>query len=152
MRTIDFTPVFRSTVGYDRLARMMDAAYKSADTVGSSYPPYNIEKVGDEAYRVTMAIAGFTQDDVDVTVKENTLLVSGQQADVQGSENAVVLHRGIANRAFKHRFQLADHIIVTGATLEHGMLQIDLAREIPEEKKPRKIQIGSTPKLTRNAA
>lgn len=140
MRTIDFSPLFRSTVGFDRMQRLMDAAMR-ADESNLSYPPYNIESCGENAYRITMAVAGFDQDDLDVTVKENTLTISGKaRADDEG---AVFLHRGIAGRSFVRHFQLADHIRIAGAELKNGLLHVDLAREIPEAMKPRKIAIQS---------
>lgn len=140
MRAIDFSPLFRSTVGFDRMQRLMDAAMK-ADEGNFSYPPYNIEVVGegDSAYRVTMAVAGFGPDDLDVTVKESTLTISGKARG--DGEGAVFLHRGIAGRSFVRHFQLADHIRVSGAELKNGLLHVDLVREIPEAMKPRRIEI-----------
>ncbi len=154
MRTIDFTPVFRSTIGFDRMARLVDAAYKASETSNQpSYPPYNIEKLDGEAYRITMAVAGFSDADIDVTVKEQRLVVVGKVSEPKNGEKAVFLHRGIATRAFERRFDLADYIIVTGAALVNGLLHIDLVREIPEEKKPRKVAIGTAAaKLTGNVA
>jgi len=140
MRTIDFSPLFRSTVGFDRMQRLMDAAMR-ADESNLSYPPYNIESCGENAYRITMAVAGFDQDDLDVTVKENTLTISGKARG--DDEGAVFLHRGIAGRSFVRHFQLADHIRVAAAELKNGLLHIDLAREVPEAMKPRKISIQS---------
>ncbi len=142
MRTIDFTPVFRSTVGFDRMARLLDAAFQAEPAAQPSYPPYNIVKTGENGYRIDMAVAGFGEADIDVTVKESTLAVAGKLAPENGEAAANYLHRGIAARAFERRFDLADHIVVTGAALENGLLRIDLAREVPEEKKPRKIAIG----------
>ncbi len=139
MRTLDFSPLFHSTVGFDRMQRMIDSAQR-IDAAKPSYPPYNIESVDEDSYRITMAVAGFGNEDLDITVKENTLVVSG---DSQRDESAVVyLHRGIAGRSFERRFQLADHIRVVGAGLENGILSVDLVREIPEEMKPRKISIS----------
>ena len=140
MNTIDFSPLFRSTVGFDRMQRLIDAAMQ-ADTANYSYPPYNIETRGENAYRITMAIAGFGADDLDVTVKENTLTVSAKNR--QDEEEKTYLHRGIAGRSFERRFELADFIKVAGANIENGLLHVDLVREVPEEKKPRKIQIGA---------
>src|SRR5579859_4868021 len=141
MRNYDLSPLFRSTVGFDRLARLVDSATR-VDDASLGYPPYNIEKLGDDAYRVTMAVAGFAADEIDITVHENTLTVTGQAK--QGEPQAVqYLHRGIARRAFERRFQLADHIKVRGAALNNGLLDIDLVREVPEQLKPRKIEIGS---------
>ena len=148
MRTIDFSPLFRSTVGFDRMQRLMDAAARAE--AGSGYPPYNIEARGDSAYRITMAVAGFGQDDLDITQTENTLVIAGKaQADQEGVS---YLHRGIAGRSFERRFELADHIKVADAALENGLLHVDLVREVPEEKKPRKIAIGSTAPALENKA
>ena len=141
MRNYDLSPLFRSTVGFDRLARLVDSATRF-DDASAGYPPYNIEKTGDEDYRVTMAVAGFNTDEIDITVHENTLTVTGQakQADTNAAQ---YLHRGIARRAFERRFQLADHIKVKGAALTNGLLDIELVREVPEQLKPRKIEIGA---------
>lgn len=132
---IDFSPLFRSMIGFDRLANMLDAQPTNA------YPPYNIEKTGDDTYRISMAVAGFAQDDLDLTVENGTLIVRGNKQDKSDTENANYLHRGIAARAFEQRFQLADHIEVKDARVEHGMLSVDLVREIPERLKPRKIEV-----------
>ena len=140
MERFDFSPLFRSTIGFDRLTRMVDAASR-VDSSALSYPPYNIEKTGEDAYRLTMAVAGFSQDEVDVTVHENSLLVTGKAK--KEVEEGRYLHRGIARRAFERRFSLADHIKVVGASLDNGMLHVDLVREVPEAAKPRKIEIGS---------
>jgi len=138
MDGFDFTPLFRSTIGFDRLTRLVDAATR---TESGAYPPYNIEQVGENAYRVTIAVAGFSADELDVTVKESALLVSGRsKSEDDGSK---FLHRGLARRAFERHFQLADHIRVTGANLENGLLHVDLVREIPEAMKPRKVAIAS---------
>lgn len=138
MRTIDFSPLFRHSVGFDRMQRMLDAATRM-DSSANPYPPYNIEQVGEDNYRISMAVAGFGEQDLDVTAKENTLVVSGKMADE--SEDRTYLHRGIAGRAFERRFELDDHIKVVGGSLVNGLLNIDLRREVPEEKKPRKITI-----------
>jgi molecular chaperone IbpA len=140
MDRFDFSPLFRSTIGFDRLTRLVDAATR-VDNAALAYPPYNIEKTGEDAYRLTMAVAGFSPEEVDVTVQENSLLVTGK-AKKDGEESRY-LHRGIARRAFERRFSLADHIKVVGATLQNGMLHVDLVHEVPEAAKPRKIQIGS---------
>ena len=141
MRTsFDLTPLLRSSVGFDRFNRVFEALAHPEDA-GPSYPPYNIEKAGEEQYRVTMAVAGFTEDDIDVTVKENTLLVAGRT--LPETEGTRYLHRGIAGRAFERRFELADTVQVVGARLEHGLLHIDLVREVPEALKPRRIAIES---------
>ena len=140
MERFDFSPLFRSTIGFDRLTRMVDAASR-VDSSALSYPPYNIEKTGEDAYRLTMAVAGFSQDEVDVTVHENSLLVTGKAKKEE--EEGRYLHRGIARRAFERRFSLADHIKVVGASLDNGMLHVDLVREVPEAAKPRTIEIGT---------
>ncbi|MGB0571524.1 MAG: Hsp20 family protein [Alphaproteobacteria bacterium] len=138
MRTynLDLTPLFRSSVGFDRVGQMLDSAFNSE---APSYPPYNIKKLGDDEYRVTMAIAGFGSDDIDITQTNNCLVVKGEQAKAEGEET--FLHRGIATRAFERRFDLAEHVNVTGADLVNGLLVIDLKREVPEALKPRKIEI-----------
>lgn len=140
MNTFDFSPLFRSTVGFDRLSRMLETNMLADQ--GSGYPPYNIVKVSEDDYRITMAIAGFSEKDIDITSKENQLIVTGR-ADREAQKDVTYLHRGIAERAFEHRFQLADHIKVTGAALENGLLTVTLVREIPETMKPRKIEITS---------
>ena len=139
MDRFDFSPLFRSTIGFDRLARLVDAA-THVDSTALSYPPYNIEKVGEDAYRLTMAVAGFSRDEIDIVVQENTLLVTGKAR--KEDENGRYLHRGIARRAFERRFSLADHIKVTGASLDNGLLHVDLVREVPEAMKPRTIKIA----------
>lgn len=142
MRT-DYSPLLRATIGFDRMMDLLDTAARSDVP---TYPPYNIEKTGDEDYRISMAVAGFAEDELEVTVQENSLLIEGRKektAEESPSQNgeSAFLHRGIATRSFQRRFQLADHIKVTGAKLENGLLHIDLAREIPEAKKPRSIAI-----------
>lgn len=147
MDRFDFSPLFRSTIGFDRLTRLMDAAVR-ADGAAPGYPPYNIETTGEDAYRLTMAVAGFGGDELDITVQENTLVVTGKAKKEE--EDGRYLHRGIARRAFERRFSLAEHIKVTGASLENGMLHVDLVREVPEAAKPRKIAIsGGTPETAR---
>ena len=140
MDRFDFSPLFRSTIGFDRLTRLVDAASR-VDNAALAYPPYNIEKTGEDAYRLTMAVAGFSPGDVDVTVHENSLLVTGKAK--KDEDQGRYLHRGIARRAFERRFSLAEHIKVVGASLDNGMLHVDLAHEVPEEAKPRKIEITS---------
>jgi molecular chaperone IbpA len=140
MTTYDFAPLFRTAIGFDRLARLMDSAVSTAEA--PSYPPYNIEKTGDDTYCLTMAVAGFSPDDLDLTVKENTLVVSGRIAGE--ADKGEVLYRGIAGRAFERRFVLADHIVVEGADLKNGLLHVGLKRVVPEALKPRKITIGGT--------
>ena len=141
MRTynLDLTPLFRSTVGFDRMGRLLATA---SNTEAPSYPPYNIEKVADDQYRVTMAVAGFNADDLDITQNNNTLVVTGNQS--KDEDAAKYLHRGIATRSFERQFELADHVNVTDAGLENGLLVIELKREVPEELKPRKIEIGAS--------
>jgi len=152
MRTYDLSPLFRSTVGFDRLSRLLENA-TTADDTALSYPPYNIEKLTEDAYRVSMAVAGFGPEDIEIVSKENSLIVTGKPR--KEAEEAQYLYRGIAGRAFERRFQLADYIKVTGASLENGMLSVDLAREIPDAMKPRTIPIagksGSQPALTKAA-
>jgi molecular chaperone IbpA len=140
MRSFDLTPLLRASVGFDRFDRLFDTVNR-LDDAQLNYPPYNIEKSGEDAYRITMAVAGFGEGDLDLTVTENTLVVTGRQQPEQ--EGVKYLHRGIAGRAFERRFELADTIKVVGARIENGLLHIDLAREVPEHKKPRKIAIGA---------
>jgi len=145
MRTIDFTPMFRNSVGFDRMAQLADAALRSTAAGNApAYPPYNIEKVSEDKYRITMAVAGFAEKDIEVTVTQNSLIVTGKVEKTEESENRQFLHRGIAERAFERRFELADFIKVTGADLENGLLHISLVRELPEEAKPRKIEVRTS--------
>ncbi len=139
MRTFDFAPLYRATVGYDRLADLMDRVL-SNEVAQPGYPPYNIEKTDDDSYRITIAVAGFATDELNVEVKENTLVVAARKADDETERS--YLHRGIATRAFERRFALADHVRVTGASHADGMLHIDLVRETPEALKPRRIEIA----------
>ncbi len=139
MHTFDLSPLFRSTVGFDRLASLLDNATRDQ---GGNYPAYNIEVVGEDAYRITMAIAGFAEADLDITSEQNKLTISGRKEKNEQDERNY-LHRGIAERSFERRFQLADHVRVTGAELENGLLHVDLVREVPEAMKPQKIAIGS---------
>jgi len=139
MDPFDFSPLFRSTIGFDRLARLLDSATR-VDSAALAYPPYNIEKTGEDAYRLTMAVAGFARDEIDVTVQENSLTVTGKAKN--GENEGRYLYHGIARRAFERRFSLADHIKVVGASLDNGMLHVDLVHELPEAMKPRKIEIG----------
>lgn len=138
MRTIDFSPLYRTAIGFDHLASLLDSTMRS-DQKRPTYPPYNIELTGEDQYRITMAIAGFEQSDLSIEVEGNTLTVVGQKTEED--ENKQYLYRGIAARNFERQFQLADHIKVTGASFRNGMLHIELAREIPEALKPRKIAI-----------
>lgn len=139
MRAFDLSPLFRTSVGFDRLNRMMDDL-QNWDSA-PSFPPYNIEKLSEDAYRISMAVAGFREPDLDIAVKNNVLTVTGRIAENAPDETRY-LHRGIASRAFERRFQLAEHIDVTGARLKHGLLHVDLVRLVPEALKPRKIAIG----------
>jgi molecular chaperone IbpA len=139
MRNFDPTPLFRASVGFDRMADLMDRVL-TADPVQPTYPPYNIEKTDENAYRITIAVAGFAADELAVEVKENLLVVSARKAESEGERT--FLHRGIATRAFERRFHLADHMRISGATHADGMLHIDLVREIPEALKPRRIEIA----------
>ena len=142
MRHYDLSPLYRSTVGFDRLFSMLDGMASVDNGNGSTYPPYNIERTGEDSYRITMAVAGFAEDDLSIEVKETTLTVRGEKA-AETSENSEVLYRGIASRTFERRFQLADHVQVSGASLAHGLLHVELKREIPEAKKPRTVEIAS---------
>lgn len=139
MRTIDYAPLYRSTIGFDRLFSMLDKA--SNGEAAQSYPPYNIERTGENTYRISMAVAGFGEDDLTIESKEHTLTVTGEKKPVEESETSEFLFQGIASRAFERRFQLADHVEIRNARLENGLLHIDLVREIPEAMKPRKIAI-----------
>jgi molecular chaperone IbpA len=140
MTRVDFAPLFRTAIGFDRLARLVDNAASVPEA--QNYPPYNIEKTGDEAYRLTMAVAGFRPEEIDLTVKDNTLFISGRVSEE--GERPEILYRGIAGRAFERRFVLADHIVVEGADLQHGLLHVGLKRVVPEALKPRKIAIGGS--------
>jgi len=139
MRTIDFSPLFRHSVGFDRMQRLLDATAQNEQN--NAYPPYNIEQLGEDGYQVTLAVAGFSEEDVDITLTDRTLVVSGKMADTE--DDHVYLHRGIAGRAFERRFELADHIKVKGASLNNGLLHIALERVVPESEKPRKIEIAA---------
>ena len=140
MRTFDFAPLYRSTVGFDRLFNLFDQL-GGVDGTTPSYPPYNIERTGDNSYRITVAVAGFKDDELAIETKENTLAIRGEKQAKQDNAGEV-LYQGIAARAFERRFQLADHVFVKGASLENGLLHVDLEREIPEAMKPRQIPIG----------
>ena len=144
--TFDFTPLFRSRIGFDRMLSALEAA-RRVESI-DNWPPYDIAKLGEDDYRITMAVAGFGESDLTITQEQNMLLVSGQKA---GEDAGEYLHRGIAGRAFQRRFELADHVKVGGASLTNGLLTIDLKREIPEEMKPRRIEIAAgeaLPKVT----
>jgi len=142
MRTFDLSPLLRSSVGFDRMQRALEAASR-LDNAANSYPPYDIEVSGEDAYRITLAVAGFSQDDIDITVKENSLEITAQ-AKTDEAEEREFLHRGIARRAFERRFELADHVKVVGASMDNGLLHVDLVREIPQSLKPRKIEISTS--------
>jgi molecular chaperone IbpA len=141
MRTFDLAPLYRATVGFDQIADLMDRVLADGAGTATSYPPYNIEKTADDGWRISIAVAGFADEDLSVEVRENALVVSARKA--REDEGRVYLHRGIATRAFERRFHLADHIRVTGASHVNGMLHIDLVREVPEALKPRRIEIAS---------
>ena len=136
--TFDFSPLFRSSIGFDRLVNALEAASRVESI--DNWPPYDIAKTDEDDYRITMAVAGFSQDELTITQEQNMLMVSGQKA---GEDNGQYLHRGIAGRAFQRRFELADHVKVVGASLVNGLLKIDLKREVPEEMKPRRIEIAA---------
>jgi molecular chaperone IbpA len=139
MRALDFAPLLRSSIGFENINRLVDFATRGE---GDAFPPYNIEKVGDGAYAISMAVAGFSRDELDISVQENVLIVAGRASEEGDGGERQFLHRGIAKRAFERRFQLADTIKVTGADYENGLLHIGLVREVPEHKKPRRIEIG----------
>ena len=141
MRHVDFSPLYRSTVGFDRLFTMLDTLAQPEG--GQSYPPYNIERTGDDAYRISMAVAGFSDSEISIEAHRNVLTIKGERTEESKEGGNEVLYRGIAARTFERRFQLADHVEVTGAALKNGLLHIDLKRNIPEEMKPRKIAIAN---------
>jgi molecular chaperone IbpA len=141
MRTFDLAPLYRSTVGFDRLFSLLDQVGGGYDTT-TAYPPYNIERTDENAYRITVAVAGFTENELSIDVKENTLTIRGEKQAKDNGKPGEVLYQGIAARAFERRFQLADHVEVKAASLENGLLHVDLKREIPEAMKPRQIAIG----------
>jgi len=141
MRTFDLAPLYRSTVGFDRMFSLLDQVTGLDATPG--YPPYNIERTGENAYRISVAVAGFGDPDLSIEVKENTLLIRGEKKEKSEEKKGEVLYQGIAARTFERRFQLADHVEVKGASLEHGLLHVDLVRQIPEAMKPRQIPIGN---------
>ena len=146
MRQFDFSPLYRSTVGFDRLFSALDQV-AGFDGSAPTYPPYNIERTGEDAYRISVAVAGFSDSELSLESRENTLTIRGEKQEKTSEKPGEVLYQGIAARAFERRFQLADHVQVTGASLENGLLHVDLVREIPEAKKPRLIPInGSAPK------
>ncbi len=140
MRNFDLTPLYRSTVGFDRLASILDNVTRTDG--GSSYPPYNIEKTGEDAYRISIAVAGFAEDELTIETRDGQLVIAGKKAEAEAETN--FLHRGIATRAFEKRFQLADHVRATDAVTANGLLHVDLVREVPEALKPRKIEIAKS--------
>ncbi len=142
MRHVDFAPLYRSTVGFDRLFSLLDTL-GTPDNGGQSYPPYNIERTGDDSYRISMAVAGFSDQEISIEAHRNVLTVKGERNEEKTEDGKEVLYRGIAARAFERRFQLADHVEVKDASLKNGLLHIDLKRNVPEELKPRKIEITS---------
>jgi molecular chaperone IbpA len=146
--TYDFAPLLRTAIGFDRLARLMETAVSGTEAPG--YPPYNIEKTGEDSYRLTMAVAGFSPADLELVAKDNTLMISGRLSGENTTSE--VLYRGIAGRAFERRFVLADHIVVEGADLRDGLLHAGLKRVVPEALKPRRIEIGSAPQAVANDA
>lgn len=151
MRNFDFTPLYRSSVGFDNFADLIDRAF-SGEVNQNTYPPYNIEKTAEDAYRISIAVAGFSQDDLVVETRDNQLFVSAKRTEETVDEGRTFLHRGIAARSFEKRFQLVDHVFVTGASVENGMLHIELAREMPEALKPRRIEINAVPSIEGKSA
>ena len=141
MNTLSLTPLFRQSVGFDRFSDLFDSMLANPEAA-NSYPPYNIEKLGDDQYRITMAVAGFSRDNIDIVAHQNQLAIKGKISEP--AEPVTYLHKGIATRAFERKFSLADHVKVTGAALDEGMLSIELTREIPDEQKPRMIEIASS--------
>ncbi|MFC0241039.1 Hsp20 family protein [Rhodopseudomonas telluris] len=142
MRTFDLTPFYRSTIGFDRLFNLLDQT--SGDAAAPGYPPYNIERTGDNAYRITVAVSGFSPAELSIVTKENQLTIKGEKTANENGSKSEVLYRGIAARAFERAFQLADYVTVKNASLENGLLHVDLVREIPEAKKPRSIPIATS--------
>jgi len=150
MRQFDLNPLYRSTVGFDRLFSLLDQANGDGT---SGYPPYNIERTGENDFRISVAVSGFSQNEISIVAKENNLTIKGEKAANENGQGAEVLYRGIASRAFERQFQLADFVQVKNASLENGLLHVDLVREIPEAKKPRQIPItGAAPQVTEQAA
>jgi molecular chaperone IbpA len=143
MRNVDFTPLYRSTVGFDHFADMLDRVFTN-EVSQTGYPPFNIEKTDEDAYRISVAVAGFAEEDFNIEVRDHQLLVSVRKAPQEDEQAKSYLHRGIAQRGFEKRFQLADHVRVTNASYENGLLHIDLVREVPEALRPRRIEISGT--------
>ena len=150
MTRIDLTPFYRSAIGFDRMANLVDNLFQTSETGNTNFPPYNIEKIGELDYRITMAVAGFATADLDITIHEGTLIVTGHANQESRDDETTFLHRGIAGRQFERRFQLADFIEIKSASLENGLLHIDLKREVPEKMKPRKISISDNKSLEEN--
>ena len=140
MRGFDLTPLFRTSVGFDRMRDLLEATQRMSDA--PAYPPYNIEKLGEDKYRITMAVAGFGEDDLSIVAQDNSLVISGKVERSESDDEPKYLYRGIAGRAFERRFELAEHIRVAGAQLENGLLHVELVREVPEAMKPRQIKIA----------
>ena len=150
MRSVDLSPLMRATVGFDRMMNLLDAQTRLDQ--GDGYPPYNIEKIGNDDYRITMAVAGFGESELSITTEHNRLVVTGNKPEEQEGEDNAYLYRGIATRSFERRFNLADHVRVTGARLDNGLLHIELEREIPEAMKPRTIEIQASGNLLEGGA
>jgi molecular chaperone IbpA len=150
MTTFDLSPLFRTSVGFDRLASLLNAAHRTDQ--GSGYPPYNIQTAGEDRYRITMAVAGFSEAELNITSEHNKLFVTGDKAEEKESDESRFLYRGIATRSFERRFNLADHVRVTGARLDNGLLHIELEREIPEAMKPKTIEIQASGTLLESDA
>lgn len=148
MNTLDLTPVFRSAIGFDRMANLVDSMMAGATEQQSNWPPYNIEKHGEDKYRISMAVAGFSESDLDVTIHDQMLIIKGTQSAEDKANDVAYLHRGIAGRNFERRFQLADFIEINGASTRDGLLHIELQRVIPDAMKPRKININSADQAT----
>jgi molecular chaperone IbpA len=143
MRTYDFSPLYRNFVGFDRMANLIDAA-SQASANAASYPPYNVARLSEDSYQIELAVAGFSEDSLELVTHENVLTVTGSNTSETANDDVEYLHRGIAERGFERRFQLADHVIVTGANLVNGLLTVSLKRDVPEALKPRKITIGES--------
>jgi molecular chaperone IbpA len=153
MRTFDLAPLYRSTVGFDRLFSLFDDLAGPDGAAAPGYPPYNIERTGDNAYRISVAVAGFSEPELSIVAKENTLTIRGEKQTKTDETKGETLYQGIAARAFERVFQLADHVEVKGANLENGLLHVDLVREVPEAMKPRQVRIGNgSPKVAEQKA
>ena len=150
MTRIDLTPFYRSAIGFDRMANLVDNLFHTSDSGNSNFPPYNIEKIGETDYQITMAVAGFDENELDITIHDGTLIVIGRPDQESENDEKTFLHRGIAGRQFERRFQLADFIEIKNAFLNKGLLHINLKREIPEKMKPRKILINNDDPVEKN--